>query len=142
MRVNPPLWLSPIAAAKSGPILYRTGSAGGERQFSWFDRSGKKLSDVGSPVSGMLSPSVSPDGQQVAIHRSVDGNTDIWLLDSVRGVLTRFTSGTASEFHPIWTLDGKNVVFNSGPSLVVKSLRGSDQPTQTPFTSEARALSA
>ncbi len=143
MRINPPLWLSPIAASRAGPILYRTGSAGGVRQFSWFDRAGKKLSDVGTATSGMLSPALSPNGQQLAIHRNVDGNTDIWLLDTARGVLSRFTSSDAAEFHPLWSRDGKELLFSSGArDLLSKSLRGGDEQTRMPFESDTNGRAA
>jgi Tol biopolymer transport system component len=125
LNVNPPLWLAPIAASRSGPILYRTGSAGGVREFVWFDRAGRELSRVGQPLPGLLSPSLSPDGQRLAIHRIVNGNTDIWMLDTTRGVITRFTTGEAAEFHPLWMPDGQRIVFNSGGrGLAIKSASG------------------
>ena len=33
-----------------------------------------------------------PDGRRLGVIRTVDGNGDIWLLDTSRGVPTRFTS--------------------------------------------------
>ena len=131
MRVNPPLWLSPIASSRAGPILYRTGSAGGVRQFAWFDRTGRELSKVGEPIAGMLSPALSPDGQRLAIHRSVNGNTDIWLLDTARGVSSRLTTDDAAEFYPLWTPDGRGVVFTKGTSgLISKRFDGSEAATR------------
>lgn len=55
-----------LSASAAGPIVYRTGSAaGGQRQFIWFDRSGKELGKVGDPDSaGPSSPSISPDGHR------------------------------------------------------------------------------
>jgi Tol biopolymer transport system component len=130
MTVNPPLWLSPIAASQAGVILYRTGSAGGVREFVWFDRSGKALSRVGDRLTGLLSPALSPDGKHVAVHRSTDGNADIWLLDITRGVISRFTSAAASEFHPLWTPDGIRVIFNKGSGgLFVKPASGGESET-------------
>jgi serine/threonine-protein kinase len=41
-------------------------------------------------------------------------NTDIWTFDLTRGMSTRLTSGPASDQDPIWTLDGKSVIFSSG----------------------------
>jgi Tol biopolymer transport system component len=47
------------------------------------------------------------------MSRSVDGNTDIWLIDISRDVLVRFTSSPAPEIYPIWSPDGQRIVYSS-----------------------------
>ena len=80
----------------------------------WFDRSGKEVGSVGNADSGTpLSPAISADGRRVAFHRGVDGNTDVWLLDTERGGLSRFTSHAANDIHPLWSPDGSRIVFSS-----------------------------
>ena len=108
---------SPVAAASvaaSGPIVYRTGGGAERRQFVWFDRSGRELGKVGEPdPSFPVSPSLSPDGRRLAMHRVVAGNTDIWMLELGRGALSRFTSNAANEIWPIWSPDGRRILFSS-----------------------------
>ena len=106
--------LAALSASSTGPIVYRTGSAGGQRQLAWFDRSGKELGKVGDPDGNLAfgSTSLSPDGRRVAISRS-GGNFDIWLLEMGRGVLNRFTTDAADEIAPIWSPDGTHIVFSS-----------------------------
>jgi serine/threonine protein kinase/Tol biopolymer transport system component len=107
---------SQVAAlsASAGRIVYRTGSAASERQFVWFDRSGREVGKVGDPMSGNpLSPSLSTDQRRLALHRNVGGNTDIWLLETGRGGLSRFTSNAANEIHPLWSPDGSRILFSS-----------------------------
>jgi Tol biopolymer transport system component len=41
------------------------------------------------------------------------GNNDIWLMDVSRGLLSRFTSSASSETFPIWSPDGRRIVFGS-----------------------------
>lgn len=107
--------LAAVSASAAGSIVYRTGTAGGQRQFGWFDRSGKEIEKVSNPDSaGSNGPSMSPDGRRVALARTIGGNTDIWMLDLVRGVLGRFTLDLASDNYPIWSPDGTRVAFNSG----------------------------
>ena len=84
--------LSPaVSTSGAGGIAYRTGSAA-KKQLTWFDRSGRELTHLHEPIdSTQLAPSLSPDGRQIALFREVSGNIDIWLIDTARGVPTRFT---------------------------------------------------
>jgi len=105
---------SGVSVSGAGSIAYRTSSANAQRQFVWLDRSGKELSRVGDSVSTTLSsPSLSLDGQRVALYRALDGNTDVWLFETRRGVLSRFTSDVADDTSPVWSPDGDRIVFNS-----------------------------
>jgi eukaryotic-like serine/threonine-protein kinase len=102
-----------LSVSAAGLIGYRTGSASGLRQFVWFDRSGRELSKVGDPIAAALNPSLSPDGRRLALQRTLNGNTDIWLLEMDRGVLTRFTSDPAIDVTPRWFPDGQHIAFGS-----------------------------
>jgi serine/threonine protein kinase len=105
---------SGVSVSGAGSIAYRTSSANAQRQFVWLDRSGKELSKVGDSVNTNLSsPSLSLDGQRVALYRALDGNTDVWLFETRRGVLSRFTSDVADDTSPVWSPDGDRIVFNS-----------------------------
>src|SRR5262245_1854314 len=80
-----------ISASATGSFVYRTGTAP-ERQLQWFDRSGAHTGDVGSvDTSGQQNPELSPDGRRVALDRLVNGNRDIWLIDTARGTPSRLT---------------------------------------------------
>src|SRR5262249_38195996 len=110
----------------------RTTAPAGRRQMEWLSRSGQKLGCVGNPDDGRL-PSgsniaLSPDGKYIAMNRVVDGNHDIWLLSTARGVFSRFTFETAANHDLRWSPDGQRVVYNSDRSgvfdLYVKSASG------------------
>jgi len=98
----------------------------------WIDRSGRELGGVGDPDDGRLASgsniALSPDGQYVAMNRAVDGNHDIWLLSTARGVLSRFTFEAAQNHDLRWSPEGQRVVYNSNRSgvfdLYVKSATG------------------
>jgi WD40 repeat protein len=110
--------LSPLSASASGAVVYRSGPAGGARQFIWFDRSGRELATAGESDRAVPILSLSPDNRRLATSRSVDGNTDIWMLDLARGVPSRITFDPASELQAIWSPDGSRLVLNSNRSGV------------------------
>ena len=101
-----------LSASGGGPIVYRPGSAATQRQFVWFERSGKEIGNVGAPDAVLLNPSLSPDARRVAVQRRVNQNTDIWLLEVGNGAFRRLTFEASTEAFPIWSPDGSRIAFN------------------------------
>jgi Tol biopolymer transport system component len=102
--------LEAVSVSATGLIAYRPGRPD-RRQLSWFDRSGRLLGTVGAADDARLTqPGVSPDGRRVAVQRSVQGNSDIWLLDGTH--TNRFTFAGGSR--PLWSPDGSRIVFWGG----------------------------
>ena len=60
-------------------------------------------------VSWLRYPSISPDGKSVAF--SYKG--DLYLVDSEGGEARQITSNPAYDYSPVWSPDGKTVVFAS-----------------------------
>jgi Tol biopolymer transport system component len=114
IAVDPVVNVAALSTSAAGPIVYRTGLGGGQRQLVWFDRSGKTLGKVGDPDnSGSTNPSLSPDGQLLARNRTVNGNNDVWVLELGRDVLSRFTFDAGTDIFPVWSPDGGRIVFAS-----------------------------
>ena len=101
---------SAVSVATAGLVTYRTG-ASSQRQLTWFDRSGTARGTVGDPDGTLARPRVSRDGRRVAVSRTVQGNTDVWLLDGVRA--SRLTFDAAVDSYPVWSPDGSRIVFSS-----------------------------
>jgi Tol biopolymer transport system component len=49
----------------------------------------------------------------VALSRIVDGNPDIWLLETMRGVRSRFTFEPPPNYSARWSPNGRRLVYNS-----------------------------
>jgi dipeptidyl aminopeptidase/acylaminoacyl peptidase len=107
--------IAALSGSAPGLIAYRTGSPGGKRQFVWFDRSGRELARLGPPHSfGPPYATISPDHRQLAVQRTVAGNTDIWLLDLGRDTTAlRFTANPEADIAPLWSPAGDRLVFSS-----------------------------
>jgi eukaryotic-like serine/threonine-protein kinase len=98
------------SVARNGALVYRAGGTG-LPQFTWLDPTGRVLGTVGDP--GLYSASaLSPDGTRLAFV-AVDsaGNQDVWVRDLGTGGVTRLTFDPRPDLTPIWSPDGKRVVY-------------------------------
>jgi Tol biopolymer transport system component len=76
-------------------------------------------------------PRVSPDGGRVALTIWDGANHDVWVYDAQRTAMTRLTSGGTMFASPVWSHDGRYVIFGSlGRSTFWTRADGSGQPRQ------------
>ena len=105
-----------FSASNTGTLVYRS-LAGDQRQLTWFNRDGQVLGTPGERAPyGIVK--VSPDGTRAAVVLNVDlrvqpPNTDIWIVDLIKGGSTRLTFDPASDTQPVWSPDGKWVAWQS-----------------------------
>jgi len=102
-----------FAVADGGLLAFQPTSTQGS-QLAWFDRQGRQLSTLGDPAD-YADVELSPDGRLVAVSvlDQAVGTRDLWIIDVVRGVRTRFTRDRADDVAPIWSRDGSRIVFTS-----------------------------
>ena len=103
-----------FAVAHDGSLVYVRGSAGGgvEATLVWVDRDGGEESLAAEPDL-YTDLSLSPDGTRLATRVDDDqGGSDIHIYDIARNNFAQLTF-SATEVGPVWTPDGKRVVFSS-----------------------------
>ena len=108
-----------------------------EFQLTWFDRRGNKLGTVGD-VGLYSAVAISPDDSRVATVKEVfrpNIDQDIWMFDSSRTTMGRVTSGAQLEGSPVWSADGKRLIFTTIGgigSLFEQVTRSRVQPQASP----------
>jgi serine/threonine-protein kinase len=55
---------------------------------------------------------LSPDGSRVAVYMT-DVGLDLWIWDLARKTLTRLTSEPGLDSFPVWTRDGRRIIYSS-----------------------------
>jgi serine/threonine protein kinase len=118
-----------MMATVSGNGLLLYSSADTASQLTWFDPSGKRLGTLGDP-GDYEDLRLSPDGRSVAASRDKPGGSDIWLLDTERGLSSRFTSRFGTNAFPIWSPDGRTIVFRSRLNIFRKDVTGTGEEEQ------------
>jgi Tol biopolymer transport system component len=97
----------------------------------WYDRRGT-ATETGWEAQNFGGVRFSPDAQRFAIDvtNPRTGMSDVWIYDVARGAPTRLTTdGYAGS--PVWSSDGRRVVFNTGrsqaPALAARALDGTEE---------------
>jgi hypothetical protein len=99
-----------FAASGSNVLVYSLSLP--VRQFKWFDRTGKDVGSLGPP-NVYVFQRISRDSRRVVTIRS-GTNADIWVLETDRGIANRLTSGRGIHISPIWSPDGRTILFGFG----------------------------
>ena len=97
-------------------MIYALGSASGLGstlyEFVWVDRQGNAEA-LPMPAQQYLFPRVSPDGRQIAVSVAREDGTDLWVYDAATGAGIRLTRDDELNRIPIWTPDGRQILFSS-----------------------------
>jgi len=103
---------APLTSSRGGIVAFRSSSSATGRQLIWLDRSGREIGKVGDAdlvTTGTVV--ISPDSTHLAFSRVTDGNSDVWVFEMARGILTRITFDPGLDGHPLWSPDGTRLIF-------------------------------
>ena len=116
--------------SQNGTLIYRSGGAvGGLLTVTWLDGAGKAQPLLAKP-GAYGRPSLSPDGQRLALEVSDGSGADSWVYDWQRDTMTRLTF-TGTVGNPIWSPDGQYIAFRAvgeGMSVIRSDGSGKPQP--------------
>ena len=96
-----------LATSNNGTAVYALGNPS-RTSLVWVDREGKieplrKEQDVYQEVS------ISPDGAKAVVRQGLN----LWIHDLQRGTHSPLTSGNDSNILPVWSRDGRRILFAS-----------------------------
>ena len=125
---NAQLGSAQLDFSHTGTLIYRSGGAGGGLlTVAWLDGAGKVQPLLAKP-GAYVNPSLSPDGQRLAVNVVEGSGTDLWVYDWQRDTMTRLTfTGTVDG--ALWSPDGRYIAFLAlGEGLSVIRSDGSGKP--------------
>src|SRR5258708_3632241 len=79
-------------------------------------------------LNGILTPTWSPDGKQIAFTGFDGGLSDLFVVNADGSALRRLTNDKDADLEPAWSPDGKTIAFTTdrGPATDFQTLRFSN----------------
>jgi Tol biopolymer transport system component len=136
--------LASFSVSTTGVLAYRAGDLTGQRLL-WVDRSGKQTPAIDA-VSDYRDVTFSPDGKRFAYDQAgASSKGDIWIFDMIRKVNTRFTFDSVQALAPVWSADGRTILFTSRAKspgdLMIKDVSGTREPEPLLVSADAKYAS-
>jgi len=124
------------AIASDGTLVYASGGSpanlAGPRELVWVDRQGVET-PIPAPPRAYTTPRLSPDDTRVALG-ALDQDRDLWIWDFAHRALRQFTFEPGSDANPLWTPDGRALIFSSNregsTALYMQKADGAGPPAQ------------
>ena len=103
------------ALSRTGTLIYIPSSpgsgSGAARSMVWMDRKGQETR-INAPPRAYGQQTISPDGRLVALS-TFDQDGAVWIWDLRSETLRRLTFGGGIDVSPLWTPDGRSIIFSS-----------------------------
>jgi dipeptidyl aminopeptidase/acylaminoacyl peptidase len=111
-------FIAPSRAAFPGPFAPDGSSfafVSGTPPELWVARSdGTSMRQITSVNVSQLSPGAwSPDGRRIVYDATIEGNTDVFVVEASGGTSKQLTTDASADSAPSWSRDGRWVYFSS-----------------------------
>jgi serine/threonine-protein kinase len=112
-----------VEVSHTGTLVYLPGSeTASMAPLDWLTRDGKTTPLRVTPAS-WGGVQIAPDGRRLAFSLAdAASNLDVWTYDAGRDALTRLTSDPGVDRSPVWTPDGRRLVYASSRSGTAPNL--------------------
>ena len=113
--------LSPTISWTAGQSLHAAGDTlayystpSNNNILTWYDTNGVATGTLNVPAGHWEAIVQSPDGSRAVMVKSVSpSESSLWLVDPVRGAVSPFSTMPGRNDSPVWSRDGKRVVWAS-----------------------------
>ncbi len=114
-----------FSVSQNGVLVYQGGVVSEGTKFVWYDRNGKQAGVIDQSAY-KFEARLSPVGKKIAtaVVDPISGNTHIWLYEIARSIWTRLTFDPYNYRWPIWSPDGRTIVYLRESSLWQKASSG------------------
>ena len=127
-----------LALSSAGDLIYIPGAIrSGFSQLTWVTRDGTRIPVDTASVSGLINGiALSPDGSAVALEilRPSDASnfSRIWVKHLGGGPTQLVTSENRESYAPVWTHDGRDLLYTSGTGDTIYRRRADGSGTAEP----------
>ena len=104
-----------LALSQDGTLVYMSRTGKPKSSLVWLNREGALQYEETS--QGVLTaPSLSPDGEFLAVSIAESDGADLWIYEIGRRIFSPLTFDHESRW-PVWTPDGKGIAFHTHRTL-------------------------
>ncbi len=101
----------------NGTVVYLSGKTNSQMlSVHWLDSAGK-TQPLFAKAGAHTYPALSPDGKRLALIVGEGQATDLWVYEWDRDTMTRLTFASGGKANPVWSPDGKHLIFSSAGGI-------------------------
>jgi Tol biopolymer transport system component len=114
-----------FSPSTTGVLVFQTGASTRAGRLILWTGIENGASDILGDPGQVFHPSISPDGLRacVEVRDASNEGTDLWLIDLVTGLRTRFTFAPGDETRACWSPSGDSVYYRSAEGEAFKIMQ-------------------